>query len=115
MFGSFCLTFGLPLFVDLSLLLVPAFAVLGALASNVDETRLVEVVQEGQNAGVYVVLRLGKYSNDFFLGVFISNYGTFSSLGLRVGLCRGFSFRTTLRVVGELLEVLLSDTLTLNC
>lgn len=100
--------------VDLSLLLVPAFAVLGALAGNVDETRLVEVVQEGQNASVYVVLRLGKYSNDFFLGAFIGNYSTFTSLGLRVGLCRGFSFRTTLRVVGELLEVLLSDTLTLN-
>lgn len=114
MLGSFCLTFGLPLFVDLSLLIIPTFAVLGALASNVDETRLVEVVQEGQNAGVDVVLRLRKYSDNFFFGVFIGNYSTFTSLGLRVGLCRGFSFRTTLRIVGKLLEVLLSDTLTLN-
>jgi hypothetical protein len=114
MFCNFCLTFGLPLFVDLSLLLVLTFAVLGALTSNVDETRLVEVVQEGQNASVDVVLRLGKYSNDFFFRGFIGNDSTFTSLGLRISLCRGLSFSSTLGVVGKFLEVLLSDTLTLN-
>jgi len=110
--ASLRLTFGCSVSVNLLLFFVVTLAVSTAFSGDVDETRLVEVVQEGQDAGVDVVFGLREHSDHLFYDN-LSNRLALAALSFRISLGRGFTLGTSLNL-SSFFSILLSDAFTLG-